>query len=118
MPKKTPSRLKYEKQHPVIAIRLSKELKEILDEIKSESEDLSYADLIKSGLKNVAVEYKKAFSGGYEKARQDWQITYPCSICTAEIPVSPGGEDHKALIKALKNEGWGHQACIRQAEGF
>ena len=118
MQKKPPSRLKYEKQHPVIAIRLSKELKEILDEIKNGSEDLSYADLIKSGLKNVAVEYKKAFSGGYEKARQDWQITYPCYICGGEVVVSPGSEDHKALIKALKNEEWSHQACIRQAEGF
>ncbi|MCK4347015.1 MAG: hypothetical protein KAW47_00215 [Thermoplasmatales archaeon] len=117
MQKKPPSRLKYEKNHPTISLRISKELKDVIEEIRAKSGD-SYAEIIKSGLKNVEDSYNFGYKDGYAKAKEDWQITYPCSICTAEIPVSPGSEAHKALIKALKNEGWGHQACIRQAEGF
>ncbi len=46
-----PSRTKYEKEHPTITVRLSKELKECLTS-KSVDTGKSYSVLVKEGLEN------------------------------------------------------------------
>jgi len=56
--RKPPSRIRYEKEHPMVSLRLTKELKEIVDRIKKET-GKSYSKIVKEALINLAELGKK-----------------------------------------------------------
>jgi len=118
--KKTPSRIKYEKEHPVLSCRSTKEIRDRLQEVK-ETLGMSNADVFKVGLgilepkvrqeKEIRQQaYEKGQVNGYELAESDFKITYPCSRCKKMIEVTTEGEK-KAIRKFMVQSGWCHGDC-------
>lgn len=114
---KPPSRIRYELSHPMISLRLAKHLKEMLDTAKG---DESYPVFVKrlfvesaEKLNKAAIEtaIKKGRSEGFEDAKNVYVIWYFCAKGGEKIIMKPNSDDHKAMIKYMKEQGWGHQSC-------
>ncbi len=105
-----PSKIRYDKENPIISIRLSKSLKEALDDVR---EDKSYAMFIKELLQKE-IDLKVHASGyrkGFDEAIKRFRISYPCCVCEKEIHLLPDEADTKAAIELLEGT-WGHDECI------
>ena len=124
--KKSPSRVKYEKGHPVISARVDRELYEALEAMK-EAEGLSNADLLKIAADKLEVKIRseekiklQGFDEGYEQAAKTaeelYMVTYPCSVCGETIIVETK-EEKKAIAKYMVEHGWGHAKCIERRYG-
>jgi len=46
-----------------------------------------------------------------EDDEKKYRIWYYCDVCGGEITMYPDGNDHKALIKYMKENKWGHKKC-------
>jgi len=117
--KKTPSRIKYERDHPTVSLRVTKELKDRLQAVK-EAEGSSITDVLKvgAGLSEVKVRkekevraqaYDEGYNEGYKDAEELYKVTYLCKICRKTIEVMSVKE--KEAIKRYMH-GWAHAKCI------
>ena len=61
--------------------------------------------------KNEDEIYDKGFDDGYEEGKKDWQIWFYCAMCGKKLVMSPNDDDHKAMIRYMKEHGWGHNEC-------
>lgn len=108
--KKPPSRIRYEKSHPVVSARLNmedyKRLKEIL-----RTEGKSFAQFLKEIINKADVEHVKTYERGYREGVEDTQIWYYCKVCGESIIITPNGKSHMALIEYMEEHGWGHASC-------
>ncbi len=59
-----PSRLRYEASHPVVSVRISRELQDQLDQLKEQS-GLSMADILRIGLERAQPIVADAHKRGY-----------------------------------------------------
>lgn len=48
---------------------------------------------------------------GHDQAREEFEITYPCSVCGKPMHMKPGSKDHIAMIRYMKEHGWHHGDC-------
>lgn len=67
-------------------------------------EKLPYRDGVKSG-------YNKRFLDGYENAKRDFHVTYPCRLCGKPMTLKPRSETHKEVVEYLSESGWKHVIC-------
>ncbi|MGD0331114.1 MAG: hypothetical protein ABSB40_11855 [Nitrososphaeria archaeon] len=130
---KPPSRIKYEKNNPIISVRLTRGLKDKLDNIK---EKKSYHQLIVEGLekctqvpteeilkekynegykKGLSADVKQAYYKGFEDGIHDTENDFehfkaPCGLCGEMITFSPEHEDwiwvKEKILKTFV--GWPH----------
>ena len=107
-----PSQVKYRQENPIIGIRLTKSLKEILDSLRGNT---SYSEFIRTVLTTKEKQLKEisnqAYNQGYNKAKEEHQIWYFCNVCQERINISPNSESHKAIIQYMEEHGWGHRSC-------
>lgn len=112
--KKLPSRIKYEKNNPTVSFRVTKDLRDVLEDIK-ERTGKSYAGIVKEVLTKAEETWEKAFEEGcdegYEAATMEYRIWYNCSVCGKKIFIDPNSKIHKKVIEYLRKEGWGHKSC-------
>lgn len=54
----------------------------------------------------------EGYEDGLELAKEEYEITYPCSVCGKPIAMKPRSESHKAMIGYMKEHGWGHGSCV------
>src|SRR5438093_29308 len=47
----------------------------------------------------------------YERAKRQYEIWYPCSVCGGRVPVAPNGKSHRSIIELMGKNGWGHASC-------
>jgi hypothetical protein len=120
MEKKSPSRIKYEQNNPVVSFRISKELYDSLQKAK-EKQGMSYTDILRVGLglitptirseeKIKLQAYDKGWEQGNEMALEAFAITYPCKKCKKEMIVDTE-EEKKAIREFLFAQGWHHGDC-------
>lgn len=113
--RKPPSRIKYERSHPVVSARLNQsdhnKLKKMLD-----SEGKSFAKFLQETIGKAAVKYDKAYDAGYNRGKEDWQIWYCCTVCGKRIDVKPKNNSHNAIIQYMKKNGWGHLTCKKNKQ--
>jgi len=116
-----PSRIRYERSHPVISIRVDSETAERLRDLARKSNE-SLATLIKENLDLQEGEYSEAWSSGYgdgcndgyDKGRREHQIWYFCAICRKRINITPNSNIHEALVGYMKEHGWAHGECHKR----
>ena len=101
-----PAKIKYDKSHPTISVRVDLELKNELEEIK-EMSGKTVGDILREALGVQAPSAKKAFELGYIKAKKDWGITYKCSVCGGTIWVSTP-QEKKAVAQYMREHRWAH----------
>lgn len=118
MAKSYPSQIKYERENPVISFRLKQKEKARVEELAQKA-GKSLPQFVKDALveaENHSDAYRKGVIDGYVKGRNDFQIWYFCKICEKKINIRPDSDSHKAVIKYMKEVGWGHSECYHQAK--
>jgi hypothetical protein len=102
---KLPSRIKYEQENPVVSFRLTKSLKETLDEVKGKR---SYAETVKAILARE----------GYlaEEMKRHYMITVPCAGCGKHMAILPHSKGHRVILECLMERHFGHVYCQRIEE--
>lgn len=118
--KKTPSRARYERSHPVVSARVDRQLYDRLQAAKL-AEGKSFTDILRIGLGMLEVKvrkekeirqeaYEEGQLNGYELAEFEYKVTYPCSKCKRMMEVTTEGEK-KAIRKFMVENGWHHGDC-------
>jgi len=121
--KAPPSRIRYEKSHPVVSCRVTPEFFARLNEAKN-VEGKSYTDILKLGLEGAEtwnrditeaekVAEREAYDQGFKDAKQRYLISSPCAVCGQLIEVTDEG--WKTLISEyLHQKSWRHSTCIQK----
>lgn len=115
MPKKKcppPAKLKYDKSHPIVSIRVTPDLKKKLQEIKMMS-DKSPADVLKEAVGLQIHSTSDPYKKGYLTAQIYHCVTYECSVCGKPITIKTLAEK-KAAAQYMKDHGWGHAECLKK----
>jgi len=116
MPKKKhqpPARIKYDKTHPVISIRVDKYVKGKLDEIKQMS-GKSVGDVVREAIDVQAESAKKPYNLGYAKAKDTYGVWFRCSVCGGSILIDTEGEK-KAAAQCMEEHEWAHGSCLQKS---
>ena len=108
-----PAKIKYDKSHPTVSVRVDQELKEKLDEIKEVS-GKSVGDILREAVEVQAASAKSAYAKGYTKAKKDWGVTYKCSVCGGTIWLQTP-QARKAVAQYMREHGWAHSECLQKS---
>ena len=112
--RKTPSRERYERDHPVVAIRVTQEMLMEMEALRARGR--SWGDILRVGLgRQTAADrsLEEARRQGYAEGRARFSIAFPCSVCGQPIEVeTPNVKEFVA--KALMQARWVHAACTQR----
>jgi len=115
MPKKKhqpPAKIKYDKSHPTISIRVDQALKDKLKEIK-EISGKSVGDILREAVEIQGRSTKKAYATGIAHARNKYAVSYKCSVCGGTILMQNANEQ-KAAAQYMREHGWAHGSCLNK----
>jgi len=104
-----PAKIKYDKSHPIISIRVSQDLKKQLDEIK-EMGGKSIGDILREAVGVQSKSTKTAWNRGFNPAKTRYGVWYKCSVCGGSILIESNNEK-KAAAKLMRESGWRHGSC-------
>lgn len=113
--KKSPSREKYEIEHPTVSARLPIEVREkLLANLKILGMSLPNAFEILAGeLEIKAKPVEEVRKAGYEEAKNRYMVTHPCAICGEPIPIT-NPKIKEVAGRFMTEHGWGHVKCHEQ----
>lgn len=120
MPKKgkshvSPSKEKYNRENPVVSVRVSRDLLAEIETVRAKGRSLGDVFRIGVGRQNAADRSldsarKEGYEQGYAAARARYRVTYRCAKCGDLIEVI--GEEAKSFAAAGFEQGrWGHTQC-------
>ena len=104
-----PSKIKYDKSHPTISIRVSQDLKIQLDEIR-ETSGKSIGDILREAVGAQSKSVKTAWNRGHSLAKSKYGVRYKCSVCGGDMIIDTADEK-KAVAKFMREAGWKHGSC-------
>lgn len=104
-----PAKIKYDKTHPIISIRVSQDLKKQLDEIK-ELSGRSIGDILREAVGVQSKSTKSAWNRGYNLAKTTYGVWYKCSVCGGSILLD-SADEKKAAAKMMREARWRHVSC-------
>jgi len=99
-----PAKIKYDKSHPTISIRVSQDLKKQLDEIR-EMSDKSVGDILREAVGVQSVSIKNAWKRGVSHGKGIYGVPYKCSVCGGNMIIDTADEK-KAAAKLMRESGW------------
>jgi len=105
-----PSRIRYNKTHPTVSIRVSRDLYDELKDLREKS-GKSLGDILREALSKQAPSANKAFQRGFDKARRQFVVTYRCSRCGGIIEVT-NNQEKQEIADYMRSEGWLHTSCL------
>ena len=117
--KTTPqSRRRYEKNNPVVSVRVSQEIYEELTSFKKAS-GKSMADLLKAGLDKIKPNYDEAYEEGsmwgydvgYADARRQYEVGYWCARCGNFHLSITTDEEKESAANMMYEAGWEQTDC-------
>ena len=91
----SPAKIKYDKSHPIISIRVTPDLKKKLEYINKLS-DKSVADVLKEAVGLQTPSAKASYNKGYLTAQIKYVVTYRCSGCGEVITIDTKKEKEAA----------------------
>ena len=104
-----PSKIKYDKSHPIISIRVSQDLKEQLDEIR-EMSGKSIGDILREAVGVQGVSIKNAWKRGVSQGKGLYGVNYKCSVCGGNMLIESANAKKAAAIY-MREHGWHHGDC-------
>ena len=118
--KKSPSRERYEQNHPTRSFRTSKELDDRIEAIKK-TENMSFTDIVKVAVGHIEVKvraeeevrqeaYDKGWEDGIEAAEGLYAVSCTCSKCGKKKTVIDDDEK-QALRRFMMANRWHHADC-------
>jgi predicted DNA-binding protein len=121
--KVSPSKIRYDQNHPLICFRTTTEIKEKI-EVIAESTNKTISQIVTELLLKGCIDFEKAyndaFSFGMEEGERlgrkdgkaEWGIKIPCDTCGIDdLYLIPNSAWHKFIIEYVKKHGWGHVDC-------
>jgi hypothetical protein len=111
---KAPSRKRYEEERPVVSFRVTRELKEKLEELQAMS-GKSIGDILREAVGLQLPSAKGSFDEGVGIAEDMYKIIYKCSVCGGNEEVF-GQIEKKVAAELLTQAGWGHGPCLRNRQ--
>lgn len=66
-------------------------------------------------LKNEKIKIK---SNADFEAQKKYEIWYYCVVCNQKITLQPNSDEHKSMIKSMKEIGWGHAVCHNKKPAY
>ena len=111
---KPPSRIKYEKSHPTISVRVSKELYDGLKNLMKIT-GKSMGDVLREALGKQMPSAKKAYQSGYVAAKDLFAVSFHCCVCGGQIALT-SKEAKEAVAQYFKDHGWHHVGCKQTGE--
>ncbi len=109
-----PSRVRYEKANPAVTVRVSRELRDALAELKEE-QGLSMGDLLRIGLEKAKPDlddvFQRGLEEGYDTAKDEYEVTYWCSRCRSSHMSLTNQQSKEAAAKLMYVAGWHRTAC-------
>lgn len=106
-----PAKIKYDKSHPTISVRVDLELKNQLEEIKEVS-GKTVGDILREAVGVQAPSAKNAFELGRKNAESEYGVPYKCYVCGGIIWVSTF-QEKKDIAQYMREHGWGHADCVK-----
>jgi hypothetical protein len=106
-----PSRIKYEKSHPVMSIRVNEAEKKEIMSISSLS-GKSAAQIIKEALFTMRQETETAYKKGLEDGIGRFKI--PCSICGKPMSIDTKKNEEAKLMVLKALNAWVHGNCHKE----
>ena len=104
-----PAKIKYDKSHPTISIRVSQDLKEQLDEIR-EMSGKSIGDILREAVGVQSKSVKNAWNRGHSLAKSKYGVRYKCSVCGGNILLEAANAK-EAVARYMREHGWHHNSC-------
>jgi len=104
-----PAKIKYDKSHPIISIRVSQDLKKQLDEIR-EMSGKSIGDILREAVGVQSKSIKNAWNRSHSLAKSIYGVRYKCSVCGGDMIIDTADEK-KAAAKLMRESGWKHTSC-------
>jgi len=104
-----PAKIKYDKSHPIISIRVSQDLKKQLDEIK-EMSGKSIGDILREAVGAQSKSIKNVWNRSHSLAKSIYGVRYKCSVCGGDMIIDTADEK-KAAAKLMRESGWKHTSC-------
>ena len=105
-----PSKIKYDKSHPTISIRVSQDLKIQLDEIR-ETSGKSIGDILREAVGAQSKSVKNAWNRGHSLAKSKYGVWYKCSVCGGDMLIV-SKDEKKTAGKLMRENGWQHKSCV------
>ena len=118
MPKKKgryPSQIRYDLENPPLTIRVTKEIRNTLNEIKKEVKKkkgvkITKGELVSDALRRYSKSYRRGYDKGVEEGRDRaealFRITVPCFVCGKPIEITKNDAIYKDIKK--KYTSWAH----------
>jgi len=109
-----PSKVKYQKNHPAVTVHFSLEELETIKQM-AQLKKKSINTLIKETIgviRSRKHDYEDGRLAGFNEAREQYEITFPCSICGKPLTMHPNGKMHNEMRGIIKKQGWAHGDCI------
>lgn len=129
MAKKYPSQIRYEENNPSMTFRVKKEEKELIENMAKRA-GKSISELVRVALLELEENFAETLEDtwndgqkygldagktiGYQKAKNEYEITYPCTICGSSCTLPPNSDCHKAVVQFLKENRWAHGECVNK----
>lgn len=117
-----PSRERYERTHPTVTIRVSSELYEELQELRTTA-GFSFAQVFRTGLRkaNLAVEkgldgarqegYRQGLARGCEVTKAKYSVSYYCARCRKKHLTIGTAKEKAAAARLMFEAGWHSPQC-------
>ena len=125
-----PSRLRYEASHPTITVRVSRELYDQLQTLRSQA-NFSYAEILKTGLDKLEPIAEEAYQRGFQDGQEegvrtrhgdgvkkgwDWAVgmyavAYFCSRCGRKHLAIASDEEKASAAELMYEAGWHDPDC-------
>jgi antitoxin component of RelBE/YafQ-DinJ toxin-antitoxin module len=115
--KRSPSRERYERENPTVSARIPKETRlKLLSNLKKLGMTLPDAlKLLAGELEIKLIPIDEARQAGYEEAKNQFVVTYQCSVCGKSIELSnPKAKEYAS--NCMTDRGWGHAECHRRRQ--
>jgi len=93
------------------ATLLDRNSEEFKKAVKREAERIYSSRFIKQLNKARETIWEEGYEKGYEDGERENAIWYYCDVCGKPIYVRPNSESHKAIIRYMREHGWGHKSC-------
>jgi len=105
-----PSKVKYDHSHPTVSIRVDKELKDKLDELRTKSgKSLGY--ILREAVGKQLPKVEHAYQDGFAAGQASAAFCFPCAICGGLMRIT-SQEDKQFVAEAVKICRLGHKTCI------
>ena len=103
-----PSKIRYDKAHPIVSARVDQKLEQQLDELKAIS-GKSVGDVLREAMKTQKASCRRAYRLGIEEGKREYGVKYKCAVCNKEMWITTP-EEKKSAAEYM-HKGWHHGSC-------